>query len=196
MSVVGILHKELVFSRRVRVLSEQFASLIPRGASVLDVGCGDGLISALLQSLRPDVRVCGVDVLVRKHAHIPISCLTVVIFLLRTRPLMWCCSPTFCTTPSIPVSFRRKPGGWPGNTFLSKTIPGKDSRLACVYPLWTGWATPGSESRCPITIGPSSNGPRSGRTSDYNRRRSSLGFACILSRPTGSLEHGYTSLRC
>lgn len=73
LSVVGTLHNKLAFSRRVRVLSEHFARLVPRGASVLDVGCGDGLISALLQSRRPDVRVCGVDVLVRKHTHIPIQ---------------------------------------------------------------------------------------------------------------------------
>lgn len=73
MSVVGTLHNKLAFNRRVRVLSEQFASLVPSGASVLDVGCGDGLVSALLQSQRPDVRVCGVDVLVREHTHIPMQ---------------------------------------------------------------------------------------------------------------------------
>src|SRR5271157_866255 len=42
LSVVGTLHNKLAFSRRVRVLSEHFARLVPRGASVLDVGCGDG----------------------------------------------------------------------------------------------------------------------------------------------------------
>ena len=73
MDVVGTLHNKLALSRRVRVLSEQFARLIPPGASVLDVGCGDGFISELLQFRRPDVRVRGVDVLVRKHTHVPIQ---------------------------------------------------------------------------------------------------------------------------
>jgi SAM-dependent methyltransferase len=73
MSVVGTLHNKLVFGRRVRILAEQFARLVPHGASVLDVGCGDGRISALLQSHRPDVRICGVDVLVRERTHVAIQ---------------------------------------------------------------------------------------------------------------------------
>lgn len=69
----GVLHEKLVFGRRVRVLSDWFAQLIPQNAHVLDVGCGDGLISALLRSRRPDLELMGVDVLVREHTHIPVQ---------------------------------------------------------------------------------------------------------------------------
>jgi len=47
--------------------------LIPNSANVLDVGCGDGTVSALLQSRRPDLRITGVDVLAREDARIPVQ---------------------------------------------------------------------------------------------------------------------------
>jgi SAM-dependent methyltransferase len=72
-SVVGTLHSRWVFRRRARILCEQFASLVPRRAAVLDVGCGDGTISAFLQSQRPDIRITGVDVLAREGAQIPVQ---------------------------------------------------------------------------------------------------------------------------
>jgi SAM-dependent methyltransferase len=73
MSAVGVLHEKLVFNRRVATLANWFARLAPRGASVLDVGCGDGLISSLLQSKRLDLRVRGIDVLPRDRTHIPVE---------------------------------------------------------------------------------------------------------------------------
>lgn len=47
--------------------------MLPADARVLDVGCGDGLISALLQSKRPDLGVQGIDVLPRARTHIPVE---------------------------------------------------------------------------------------------------------------------------
>ena len=73
MSAIGVLHEKLVFNRRVRVLAAWFAQLVPRSARMLDVGCGDGLISAVLQSRRPDLVVAGIDVLPRRHTHIPVD---------------------------------------------------------------------------------------------------------------------------
>ena len=73
MEAVGALHDNLVFARRVRTLAGCFAQLAPSGASVLDVGCGDGLISSQLQSLRPDLRIRGIDVLPRQRTHIPVE---------------------------------------------------------------------------------------------------------------------------
>jgi SAM-dependent methyltransferase len=72
-SAVGVLHDRLVFSRRVRVLAGWFAELVPANAHVLDVGCGDGLISALLRQQRPDITVRGIDVLPREKTHIPVE---------------------------------------------------------------------------------------------------------------------------
>jgi len=73
MSAIGVLHENLVFNRRWETLAEWFAQLVPSAARVLDVGCGDGLISAVLQSRRPDLTVTGIDVLPRAHAHIPVE---------------------------------------------------------------------------------------------------------------------------
>jgi SAM-dependent methyltransferase len=70
---VGVLHNKLVFNRRVKVLADWFARLLPESARVLDVGCGDGLISALLHQQRPDISVRGIDVLARNAPHIPVE---------------------------------------------------------------------------------------------------------------------------
>ena len=72
-SAVGVLHDKLVLNRRVEVLANWFAKLLPPGVRVLDVGCGDGLISALLQRQRPDITVQGIDVLPRAQSHIPVE---------------------------------------------------------------------------------------------------------------------------
>lgn len=73
MDAVGILHDRLVFSRRTKVLADALAAIIPADTrSILDVGCGDGLIDALLATRRPEIAITGVDVLVRPHPHIKV----------------------------------------------------------------------------------------------------------------------------
>ncbi len=67
------LHGRNVHVRRVRVLRDRIAALIPSNASVLDVGCGDGLLSGLLAEARPDITVKGIEVLVRPDAHVPVE---------------------------------------------------------------------------------------------------------------------------
>ena len=73
MSAIGVLHEKLVINRRVETLANWFAQLAPPSARILDVGCGDGLISAVLQSRRPDLTLRGIDVLPRNHTHIPVE---------------------------------------------------------------------------------------------------------------------------
>ena len=73
MSAIGVLHEKLVFNRRVETLAGWFAQLAPPLARVLDVGCGDGLISAVLLSRRPDLTLRGIDVLPRSRTHIPVE---------------------------------------------------------------------------------------------------------------------------
>jgi len=72
MSLLGRLHGQHVHSRRVRVLCDCLSKLIPQGASVLDVGCGDGLLASLFKQQRPDVEISGIDTLVRQHTQIPV----------------------------------------------------------------------------------------------------------------------------
>jgi SAM-dependent methyltransferase len=64
-------HGGIVHTRRIRVLAGHIAPHLAPGASVLDIGSGDGQLAALLMSRRPDVRIRGVDVLVRGNAAIP-----------------------------------------------------------------------------------------------------------------------------
>lgn len=72
-SAVGVLHERLVAGRRVRVLSDWFARMAPEGSRILDVGCGDGSIAALLKKKRPDVSVTGIDVLARERSRIAVQ---------------------------------------------------------------------------------------------------------------------------
>jgi SAM-dependent methyltransferase len=74
MSCIGSLHGAYVHSRRVRVLSKLLADLLSPGARVLDVGCGDGLLAALVLRHRGDASIHGIDTLVRPSTHIPVQC--------------------------------------------------------------------------------------------------------------------------
>jgi len=71
--LVGSLHGELVHSRRVNVLASHLAPLLPPGAQVVDVGCGDGQLARLIQEQRPDCSLSGYDVLVREHTQVPVQ---------------------------------------------------------------------------------------------------------------------------
>ena len=57
----------------MRVLSEHFSRIIATDASILDVGCGDGLLTARLAQMRPDLKVRGTDVLVRPETAIEVT---------------------------------------------------------------------------------------------------------------------------
>lgn len=61
------------FNRRIWVLSRHLAKAIPTRGSVLDVGCGDGLLASTLLKLRPDLRIEGVDVVPRPRTLIPVA---------------------------------------------------------------------------------------------------------------------------
>lgn len=71
--VLDTVHGGWVHNRRVDVLSRHLAEAMPPGADVLDVGCGDGLIGALVQERRPDVRVRGIDIAARPDMHIDVT---------------------------------------------------------------------------------------------------------------------------
>jgi SAM-dependent methyltransferase len=67
------LHDNYVHRRRVSVLRDHIAGLLPHNTTVLDVGCGDGLLSRSIMESRPDVAIAGLDVLTRAETHIPVQ---------------------------------------------------------------------------------------------------------------------------
>jgi SAM-dependent methyltransferase len=71
-SAVGYLHDRGILHRRVRALASAIAPLLPKSARVLDVGCGDGLLAQALLERRQDLRIEGVDVLVRAGTPIKV----------------------------------------------------------------------------------------------------------------------------
>ena len=70
---ISRIHGGYVYQRRVRILAELVAGLLPPGAEVLDVGCGDGLIASLIQRHRPDSRIRGIEVFLRKESFIQVD---------------------------------------------------------------------------------------------------------------------------
>ncbi len=72
-SLVGAVHGKLVHGRRTKVLRRHLSALIPPGSSILDVGCGDGLLAKLIADAVPDSTIEGMDVLVRPETHIPVE---------------------------------------------------------------------------------------------------------------------------
>lgn len=73
LNALGRWHGRVVHSRRVRALAAHFAALLPQAHSVLDVGCGDGLIDALVLERRGDLSIRGVELQLRPAAQIHVT---------------------------------------------------------------------------------------------------------------------------
>ena len=72
MSIRAQMREMLASRRRARVLARHMSPLVPRDAVVLDVGCGDGLLTQSLLDLRPDLIISAFDVHVRARTHVPV----------------------------------------------------------------------------------------------------------------------------
>jgi SAM-dependent methyltransferase len=72
MKWIDALHESVVHRRRIRVLAESAARILPPNMRVLDVGCGDGLLAATLMRLRPDLTTEGAEVLPRTDCRISV----------------------------------------------------------------------------------------------------------------------------
>lgn len=73
MSVLEYIHERYSYNRRIETLSNHLAEVIPEGARVLDVGCGDGELASIIMQRRPDIQIEGVDILVRNETRIPVA---------------------------------------------------------------------------------------------------------------------------
>ena len=71
--LLELVHERIIHPARVLNLTRGLGDLIPHGASLLDVGCGDGSMAALLRDQCGLSRVEGVDVLVRDKVDIPVT---------------------------------------------------------------------------------------------------------------------------
>jgi 2-polyprenyl-3-methyl-5-hydroxy-6-metoxy-1,4-benzoquinol methylase len=59
-----------VTARHSRVLLRHLLKLIPPGARILDVGCGDGLIGEMVMAARPEASIQGIDIFLRPQLRI------------------------------------------------------------------------------------------------------------------------------
>ena len=72
-SWLGSIHEALIFNRRVEVLIEKMSALVPTGHDILDVGTGDGQIAKSIGARSGGGAVTGIDIMRRKHTHIPVD---------------------------------------------------------------------------------------------------------------------------
>ena len=71
LSLVKYIHGLLIADRRARVLSLMLAAKIPPGASVLDVGCGNGVLGDLIRQAAHVASIEGLEVLPHDECRIP-----------------------------------------------------------------------------------------------------------------------------
>lgn len=71
--MLDFLHSNFTYDRRVQVLSDQMAGQIDAGSSILDIGCGDGQISELIESKVENSSITGIDVMERSIANIEVA---------------------------------------------------------------------------------------------------------------------------
>lgn len=73
MNLFELLHGDYIQQKRLDGLVRHLKDVMPKNASVLDVGCGDGRLAALLREKRPDLLVQGIEVLPRDKVWIPVQ---------------------------------------------------------------------------------------------------------------------------
>ncbi|MDE5580639.1 MAG: methyltransferase domain-containing protein [Treponemataceae bacterium] len=68
-------HNKLVYSRRMTRLAELISNILNGGGynNILDVGCGDGRIDSYLMRDNKEIKISGIDVLVRPDTFIKVT---------------------------------------------------------------------------------------------------------------------------
>lgn len=72
MHLIKDFHAKYIFERRVKRLASELLACLPDQGEVLDVGCGDGRIDALMREARPGLALQGIDIVARPTTHIPV----------------------------------------------------------------------------------------------------------------------------
>jgi ubiquinone/menaquinone biosynthesis C-methylase UbiE len=68
------IHDRHIKSRRAFILHTKLKDLLPNcKATVLDIGCGDGVVAMHLMKSKPNLEIHGIDTLVRPGTVIPVS---------------------------------------------------------------------------------------------------------------------------
>ncbi|MEL7497194.1 MAG: class I SAM-dependent methyltransferase [Planctomycetota bacterium] len=70
MKLIEKIHGSYIHQRRVESLKRGLASVLPDSGTLLDVGCGDGLLASLIGQQKPGLSIKGIDVLVRDETRI------------------------------------------------------------------------------------------------------------------------------
>lgn len=73
MNPIECAHSNYVYWRRVQVLADHLTALLPEKATLLYVGCGDGLLTQMILDRRNDTDAQRIDVLLRQNAHMKIT---------------------------------------------------------------------------------------------------------------------------
>ena len=68
-----LIHSKLVFQRRVHILAESLSALLKDSSDIIDIGCGDGMITRLLKQFNSWLQIRGVDVFARSEANFPVT---------------------------------------------------------------------------------------------------------------------------
>ncbi|HXM95742.1 MAG TPA: methyltransferase domain-containing protein [Candidatus Dormibacteraeota bacterium] len=71
LNFLGKFHGRFVHQRRIVILAERLATHLSPGCRLLDVGCGDGQLGALLRKKVPGLAIQGVEVQPRGDCAIP-----------------------------------------------------------------------------------------------------------------------------
>ena len=66
-------HAKFVYAHRTRALAGLIAKMVPDDCRLLDLGCGDGKISAMIMKESPKLIVHGLDIKRRPQTEIPIN---------------------------------------------------------------------------------------------------------------------------